>query len=129
MSDTENLGVALVQAFGDPKAMMEYLSEDVVWSLPDSLLEVGGTKKGKPAVLELMENIFGAIYDPKSVKVTIHSALTDGDQVALRFGLSAVATFGPSYKNEYSLFAEVKSGKIVRVWEYLDTLGAQQQFT
>lgn len=108
---------------------MTYLSEDVVWSLPDSLQDVGGTKTGRDSLFEMMKVIFGAIYIPESVKVTIHQVVAEDDRVALRFHLAANSTFGTTYSNEYSLFANIRDGVIVRVWEYLDTLGAQQQFT
>ena len=128
MKESVELVRGLVEAFGNPEQMMTFLAEDVVWSLPDSVPVVGGTKHGKADVATMMASIFGEIYDPASVRVSIHSAFGDGAQVALRFNLQAGATFGPSYNNEYCLFATVADGVVTEVWEYLDSLSAQRQF-
>ena len=128
MNTASSVTRSLVEAFGYPDTMMDFLAEEVVWSLPDSVPVVGGTKEGKAAVYAMMKHIFGEIYDPASVRVTIHNQLAEGNQAALRFNLQARATFGPAYNNEYSLFAIVEHGEVVRVWEYLDSLSAHNQF-
>ena len=80
---------------GDP-ALAELLDEDVTWWVPPSS-PLGGLKRGKAAVLELMRSGIG-LYDASvPFGVEIEQLIAEGEWVALQMVMTArTASRGPS---------------------------------
>ncbi len=125
--DTEQLVVQLVEAFGQPESIVEQVAEDCEWTVHIGNMEPGGTHKGKVAIRAVMNKVFGEIYDPATVQITVHSATGNAAVGAVRFNYQCVTTWGAPLNNEYALFAEYKDGEAIRVNEYLDGFAAMEQ--
>ena len=61
------------------------------------------------------------------MRTTVHSAISDGTQGAVRFTLTGEFPSGGDYSNEYCIFVDTCDGKISRVWEYVDAAWAVTQ--
>ena len=123
MGSAENK--ALVQEYfqkiqsGDA-SLPELLHDDVEWWVPQGS-RMGGTVRGKPAVLELMGSSVG-LYDPSiPLKVTIEEIIAEGDWVCVQFVIDAKTARGADYHNDYHFAFRIREGRIARVKEYVDT--------
>lgn len=109
---------------GDP-ALAELLDEDVTWWVPPSS-PLGGLKRGKAAVLELMRSGIG-LYDASvPFGVEIEQLIAEGEWVALQMVMTARTAKGQAYRNYYHWAFRVRDGRICAVKEYVDTLYAQR---
>jgi ketosteroid isomerase-like protein len=117
----------LVGAFGKPADVLELLSPGAVWHLYIGTLPPGGTHEGREAIAKLMNGVFGPIYDPDTVRVTVHDAFGTADRAVVRFQLEAKTAWGADYSNAYALVATVSDGRIEEVWEFLDGIAASEQ--
>jgi ketosteroid isomerase-like protein len=117
----------LVRAFGKAADVLDLLAPDAVWHLYIGHLPPGGTHAGRDAIAGLMNGVFGPIYVPDSVRVTVHDAFGTGDRAVVRFRLEARTAWGSDYSNEYSLMATTSDGRVTEVWEFLDGIAASEQ--
>ncbi len=127
--NTRELTTQLVTAFGKPDEVLALLTDDTTWALHIGSMEPGGTYKGLTDIRALMEKVFGEIYDPASVEVTIHTITGDDTQAAVRFNLKTKTTWGLPYDNEYAVFTRCSNGKIIEINEYLDGFTAMDQLS
>jgi hypothetical protein len=112
-------------ASGDPD-LPELLAEDVVWWIPPGS-KLGGTLRGKPAVLELLARAF-TLFDPaQPPKLEIERMVAEDDCVCVQFVLQARTAAGREYRNHYHLAFELRGGRIARVKEYVDTAYANER--
>lgn len=127
-SDTRELLVRLVEAFGDADAIGSLLAPDAQWWITPSVGVLASPTVGRDAIRASMQVIFGQLY--RDVRTCVHHTLCAGGLGAARFTMFASALFadGKSYENEYSIWITVDGGQITRVWEYLDTAYAASQF-
>ena len=120
---------ALVQEFfrrmqaGDP-TLAELLAEDVSWWVPSSS-ELGGTHRGKSAVLALMSK--GVDLYQLPLKVTIEEMVAERDWVCVQLEVEAKTAAGRPYRNDYHFAFRVRGGRIAAVREYLDTKYAAER--
>ncbi|MDY7218008.1 nuclear transport factor 2 family protein [Denitrificimonas sp. JX-1] len=97
----------------------EYFSADIRWNLPPAH-PFGGPFIGIAAVLEMMEQGSGFFpYD--SIGITLRALIAEKNDVVAHFSLSAKTHAGEDYANEYLFRFKCSDGKIVEVWEFLDT--------
>ncbi len=112
-------------AAGDPE-VARFLDDDVTWWVPPGS-PMGGTYRGKAAVLELM----GAgrdVYDPATpFVIELESLLAEDDRVAAEVVLNARTAAGETYRNHYHFAFRVRDGRLVEVREHLDTRLAQEK--
>jgi ketosteroid isomerase-like protein len=104
---------------GDPR-LPELLADDVEWWVPPGS-KLGGTRTGKPAVLELLAGalaLFSADHPPR---IEVERIVAEGERVCVQFVLEARTAAGREYRNAYHLAFEVRGGRIARVKEYVDT--------
>lgn len=129
MTDSAALAVALVEAFGDPEAIGELLTEDAEWWITPTVGVLGSPTIGRERILESMRVIFGDLY--ADARAEVHMSIGDGDLGAVRITLHATALFagGQQYKNEYSVWIRREGDRISRVWEYLDVAQVAAQFS
>jgi ketosteroid isomerase-like protein len=123
-----NLVTELVSAFGDADAIAALLAPDAQWWITPSVGVMGSPTIGRGAIREALQVIFGQLY--VGVRTTVHDVLADEHTGAARFTMSATALFadGRLYENEYCVWIRAESGRILRVWEYLDAAHAAGQF-
>ncbi len=131
--NTRDMAVKLMESLGDADSIAELLTDDGRWWFSPAAAEQLGVdlekEHGKEAIRMMMKKIFGEIYVPETVKVTVHGIIEEDNVAAVRFNLRAETTFNMSYENEYAMFIHTEGDKIFQVFEYLDALHAQNQLT
>ncbi len=110
---------------GDP-SLPELLSEDVTWWVPPSS-ELGGTYRGREAVLGLMAGGVGLYDAAVPMQIEIEHMVADGDRVCVELVLEARTARGEDYRNHYHFAFGLRDGRICEVKEYVDTLYAQRK--
>lgn len=106
-------------ASGDGKAL-DWLSGDVEWWVPQGS-SLGGTYRGKAAVIELMERGVGAYSPDVPMRIEIRQLVAEGSWVCAQIELSAATRDGRPYCNRYHIAFRLSDGRIVEVNEYVDT--------
>jgi ketosteroid isomerase-like protein len=107
---------------GDP-TVAEMMTEDVTWWVPQSS-ELGGTHRGKAAVLALMGK--GVDLYQLPLRVEIEEMVAERDQVAVQLVVEAKTAAGLPYRNDYHFAFRIRDGKLASVREYVDTKYAQE---
>ena len=102
---------------GDP-TVAEMMADDVTWWVPQSS-ELGGTHRGKAAVLALMGK-GGDLYQ-LPLRVTVEEMVAERDQVCVQLVVEAKTAAGLPYRNDYHFAFRIRDGKLAAVREYLDT--------
>jgi hypothetical protein len=108
---------------GDP-GLAELLTEDVTWWVPQSS-ELGGTHRGRPAVLELMGKGV-ELYQPPLAAV-VEEMVAERDWVCVQLVVEAKTAAGLPYRNDYHFAFRIRDGRIAAVREYLDTKYASER--
>jgi ketosteroid isomerase-like protein len=106
-------------ASGDGKAF-DWLSDDVEWWVPQGS-SLGGTYRGKAAVIELMERGVGAYSPAVPIQIEVRQLVAEGEWVCAQMELSAETRDGRPYRNRYHVAFRLREGRIVEVNEYVDT--------
>jgi ketosteroid isomerase-like protein len=107
---------------GEP-TVAEMMTEDVTWWVPQSS-ELGGTHRGKAAVLALMGK--GVDLYQLPLRVEIEEMVAERDQVAVQLVVEAKTAAGLPYRNDYHFAFRIRDGKLASVREYVDTKYAQE---
>jgi ketosteroid isomerase-like protein len=110
---------------GDP-SLPELLADDVVWWIPPGS-KLGGTLRGKPAVLDLMARAFALFAPDAPPRIEIEQIVAEGERVCVQFVLEARTAAGRDYRNHYHLAFELRGGRIAHVKEYVDTAYANER--
>jgi ketosteroid isomerase-like protein len=110
-------------ASGDPK-ITDLLSEDVTWWVPQSS-ELGGTHRGKAAVLALMGKGVD-LYQPP-LHVEVEEIVAERDWVCAQVVIEAKTAAGLPYRNDYHFAFRLRDGRIAAVREYVDTQYAAER--
>jgi len=113
---------------GNIPAIIDLLSDDITWELPVSAnVPFSGIFKGKNAVIEFFQKI-AANNDFHEFNVT--DFIADGDKVMALGNLKATSkTTGKSSSNKWAHFWELKDGKVLRHYEYVDTAEIRNAFS
>jgi ketosteroid isomerase-like protein len=101
----------------------DLLAEDVTWWVPRSS-ELGGTHRGKAAVLALMARGVD-LYQPP-LRVTVEEMVAERDSVCVQLVIEAKTAAGRPYRNDYHFAFRVRDGRIAAVREYVDTKYASE---
>lgn len=105
---------------GDIKTAFANLSDEISWLIPSGAPgEMGGLKRGKPALLEFFRS--AAKMFPGGLKSEIRRTYGDGDTVIIELINRGKMLNGRDYENEYCFIFELDNGKIRRIREYVDT--------
>ena len=102
---------------GDPK-ITDMLAENVTWWVPQSS-QLGGTHRGKSAVLALMSQGVD-LYQPP-LHVTVEEMVAERDWVCVQVVIEAKSAAALPYRNDYHFAFRVRDGRIAAVREYVDT--------
>jgi hypothetical protein len=101
----------------------EMMADDITWWVPQSS-ELGGTHRGKAAVLALMGK--GVDLYQLPLKVEIEEMVAERDQVCVQLVVEAKTAAGLPYRNDYHFAFRIRDGKLAGVREYVDTKYAQE---
>ena len=107
---------------GDP-TVAEMMADDITWWVPQSS-ELGGTHRGKAAVIALMGK-GGELYQ-LPLRVTIEEMVAERDQVCVQLVVEAKTAAGLPYRNDYHFAFRIRDGKLAAVREYVDTKYASE---
>jgi ketosteroid isomerase-like protein len=102
---------------GEP-TVAEMMAEDITWWVPQSS-ELGGTHRGKAAVLALMGK--GVDLYQLPLRVEIEEMVAERDQVCVQLVVEAKTAAGLPYRNDYHFAFRIRDGKLAAVREYVDT--------
>ena len=103
---------------GDPN-LAELFADDVSWWVPPGS-PMGGTYRGKAAVLEMLGRAF-ALYDVPSMKIELPLLVAEGPHVCVLFHLESRTARGTQHASDYLALFEIERGRIRSVREFLDT--------
>ena len=95
------------------------MAEDVTWTVPEHS-PLGGTHRGRDAVLAMLERAF-ALYDVPTMKLELPLVFGDDEHACVRFTLEAKTIKGLDWEGDYVAVFGVRDGKISSVREYFDT--------
>ena len=104
----------------DIAGVMATMTDDATWLIP-------GKPDASPAAgLYTKEKISGLFHTmlgrlKSGLKMTVKSAIAEGDKVALEVESLGELTSGRVYNQHYHFLIEFRDGKICAVREYLDT--------
>ena len=107
---------------GEP-TVAEMMADDITWWVPQSS-ELGGTHRGKAAVLELMGK--GVDLYQLPLEVEIEEMVAERDWVCVQLTVTAKTAAGRPYRNDYHFAFRLRDGKLAAVREYVDTQYAQE---
>jgi len=124
MSTEQNrqLAIELFARFtaSDIAGVMATMTEDATWLIPgkpDASLAAGLYTKEK--ISGLFHTMLGRLKG--GLKMTVKSAIAEGDKVALEVESRGELTNGRIYDQRYHFLIEFRGGRICAVREYLDT--------
>lgn len=127
MSDDHILAVRrLYEAFeqGNDEALLETLSAEVEWYVPD-VLPFGGTFHGMEQVRDYLDSLSRFVERGAVDTVRMIDA---GDHVVVLGHWSSRTADGESFESRFASIFEVRDGKIVRLDSHLDTARVLQAF-
>lgn len=126
--DPRTVVLAFIEAINrnDVPAALEYLAEDATWWLPPALPGVGGTHRGRDAILRDFMVPVAALFQPGSLRIEPVGTTVEGERVAVEWVARARSTADAPYENHYHVLFEVRDGRILAVREYLDALTVQR---
>jgi ketosteroid isomerase-like protein len=107
---------------GEP-TVAEMMADDITWWVPQSS-ELGGTHRGKAAVLALMGK--GVDLYQLPLRVEIEEMVAERDQVCVQLVVEAKTAAGLPYRNDYHFAFRIRDDKLAAVREYVDTKYAQE---
>jgi ketosteroid isomerase-like protein len=129
MQDTQTRKQQAAQLFerftaGDIAGVMELMHEDATWWLPGkpNQLPVVGTRT-KAQIGRLFSAMAAQLEGP--LKMTVKSAIAEGDRVAMEVESLGQLKNGRTYNQEYHFLITFRGDRIAAVREYLDTLHVQ----
>lgn len=130
MNDTEANKAVCARLFerfsaGDVAGVLDLMGDDATWWLPGKAgqLPVVGTRS-KAQIAKLFQAMESQLEGP--LKMTVKSAIAEGDQVALEVESLGHLKNGRTYSQEYHFRIGLRDGKISAVREYLDTLHVRE---
>ena len=111
----------------DIPAILNILSDDIEWVLPASAkVSFSGTFKGRDGVTNFFENV-GNTNDIS--EFVVDNYIADGDYVVALGHLSATAkSTGKTSSNKWAHVWQLKDGKVIRHYEYVDTAEIRDAF-
>ena len=111
----------------DSAAMAEFIADDVEWTIsgPVDLLPFCGTRHGKAAVIDLVDNAVPAVF--RVFSFVLDQLLVDGDRVASLNRLCARSTDGRVISYRLAHFLHFRDGKIVENLSLIDSFDAVEQ--
>lgn len=130
---TDTLSHALLKAFykayanGDGAKAAPYLADDVEWCIsgPVDVLSYCGTRRGKAAVVDLIEHGIPSVF--RITSFIPESMLVEGDRAATLIRLSGRCPDGRIISYRLAHFTRFRDGKIARNLSIIESFNAAEQ--
>ena len=122
MKSNRELAVELFERFtrSDIDGVLGMMTEDATWLVPGKReLSPAAGLYDKRKIGKLFHTMLGRLKN--GLKMTVKSAIAEGDKVALEAESAGDLTNGNLYRQQYHFLIEFRDGKISAVREYLDT--------
>jgi ketosteroid isomerase-like protein len=104
----------------EPETALAMLDPDVVWTTTGTT-PLSGTYRGVPALVSGLLTPFGELAE--GYKLVVDESFGEGENVAvLAHGEGGQTQTGIPYENRYAFVIRVRSGRIIKVVEYMDTV-------
>ncbi len=110
---------------GRPDACAPKLADDVVWHLPP--FADPAELRGHEAVMKFVREGSAPFYQPGSLQIEIQQLVVRDGNALCHATLRGTTKRGLPYENIYAFFARIETGKLVEVWELMDTVHFQNQ--
>ncbi len=113
---------------GNIAGILEILSEDIIWEFPSSaLVSFSGVFKGRQGVLDFFQHVAAS---NNFTEFAVDTFIADGDHVVALGHLSGVAKpTGKPSNNKWAHFWQLKEGKVIKHYEYVDTAEIRDAFS
>lgn len=95
------------------------LAENVVWHLPPFAKQP--PMEGRDAVLKFLHEAPAAFYEPGTMRIEPIELAAEAGFASCLATLRATTKHGMPYENRYGFFARIDDGRLVEVWELLDS--------
>jgi ketosteroid isomerase-like protein len=111
----------------DSAGVAAFLADDVEWTIsgPVDLLPFCGTRRGKAAVVDFVDNAVPAVFPVLSF--ALDQMVVDGDKVASLNRLCARSADGRTISYRLAHFLRFRDGKIVENVSLIDSFDAVEQ--
>lgn len=104
---------------GRHESVAPVLAEDVVWHLPPFAKQE--PMKGRDVVLKFLAEAPAAFYEPGTMSIEPIELACEGGFASCLATLRAMTKHGMPYENRYGFFGRIADGRLVEVWELLDS--------
>ena len=101
------------------------LHENIRWHLPPFAKQP--PIQGRDAVLQFLAKAPAAFYEPGSMRIEPIEFFVQDGLVACLATLRATTKHGAPYENRYGFFARMEAGRLIEVWELLDSASLLEQ--
>ena len=122
MDSNKQLAIQLFARFtkSDIPGVLDMMAEDATWLIPGKPeLSPSAGLYDKRKIGKLFNIMLGRLKS--GLKMTVRSAIAEGDKVAIEVESEGDLTNGNLYRQRYHFLIEFRDGKISAVREYLDT--------
>jgi len=122
MDSNKQIAVELFNRFtrSDIPGVLDMMTEDATWLIPGKPeLSPSAGLYDKRKIGKLFNIMLGRLKS--GLKMTVRSAIAEGDKVAIEVESEGDLTNGNLYRQRYHFLIEFRAGKISAVREYLDT--------
>jgi ketosteroid isomerase-like protein len=124
----------LLNAIGrqDRSTFTSMVEEDVEWSFPQAIAALSSWPQpvcGREAVLAILMPGRTPVFRPGTTTWHFHHVVQQGDLVAAHVERESTTAAGSPYRVEYHWLAQLREGKVAKVWDVMDTRAALEQIS
>ncbi len=114
---------------GDRAAMLERVTDDLVWIVPDSAPPpYAGRHEGGAHIVDMMLGAVAASFEAGTQHTEVRLMIGEGDVVVAETRMRARTPAGETYDNRYVFVYELREGRIREIREHVDTRYAASFF-
>jgi ketosteroid isomerase-like protein len=134
MSATKDKALEYIGAMfgGDVARMSANTTTDFRWWFPPSGVKNHGLPSplaGRDNAAQTLFKLGGGPRDPDRTKFDVLHAVTQGDMAVLHLHVHSKNRHGVPYDNRYVFIFRFENNLIAEVWEFTDTVHANEGFT
>ena len=104
---------------GRPEACEPLLAVDVVWHWPPFANQP--PMKGRAEAMQFVRDGAKPYYEEGTLSIEFGGVMVQDGQAGCRATLRGTTKHGMPYENAYAFFARIAGGKLVEVWEMMDS--------
>jgi len=104
---------------GRPEACEPVLAEDVVWHWPPFADQP--PMRGREEAMQFVRDGSRPYYQEGTLAIEFGQVMVQDGEAGCRATLRGTTKKGMPYENAYAFFARIADGKLVEVWEMMDS--------